>query len=89
VVCAGEYAGRLVEVLCAAPPHRFTLPNGVPHSKPDVQPSWVVNILGTPVLVSFSYGEKQLATQGVARDSALRPLRGLDAPHSVEEKLTV
>jgi hypothetical protein len=77
VVHGGRYSGRLVDVLYAAPPHRFELPDGFMHS--GVGPcGWVIHSLGSPFEAPLGYNGLQAtraAMYGVIWDKYLRPLR--------------
>lgn len=89
VVGSEKYSGRLVEVLCLAPDEEFTLPNGTPHVRPSESPAWVVNVLGSPIEVTYANGATVGVMQGVALDRKLRPLPGKLEDEEIEDELAI
>ena len=74
LVVIGPESGKLLEVLYAAPPYIFRLPDG--HLNEAGRPEdWVVRVLGSKIKVPRIPG--RFAEYGTARDSYLRPLPGL------------
>lgn len=77
IVGNSKLAGRLVEVLFAAPAHVFRLPDG--HIHDGCAPNcWCIRSLGSPFEAPKSDGITFLrrAMFGVGGDNMLRPLRG-------------
>jgi hypothetical protein len=74
IVGTSDYAGKLVEVLYAAPRDRFALPDGYPH-QPCADGQWVVKILGSPVRAPTAWGKFRLTHYAAGRDEKLRPIR--------------
>lgn len=87
VVWGTKYAGKLLEVLQAAPPHEFRLPDGQLN---DPCPSgyWVVKILGAPIPVKLRNGNMRLAPYGTCGDHQIRPLRGLPEDEMLDAERT-
>lgn len=78
--------GKLVEVLYAAPPYQFQLPNGrwnEPASDPGK--TWVLRILGAPLRPPGFY---YLTEYGTGHDNALRPIKGLPVDEKIDEEIT-
>lgn len=78
VIHAGEFMGRIVSVMYAAPTSvDFNLPDGYPH-KPCSIGDWIVD-MGSPVSAKVSQsGNKRLAKFAVIQDRFLKPLRDND-----------
>lgn len=75
IVGKSPFAGRLVEVLYAAPPFDFELPDG--HANCGCPPNcWVLRILGSPFEIQVENTHTRLAMYGAGSDTYLRPLRG-------------
>lgn len=85
IVGSSEYAGRIVDVLYAAPAYKFDLPDGYPHAG---QPpgKWVIRF-AREVRVPLVGWPHRMAKYGCADDSKLRPL--LPARKSDEQKATI
>lgn len=83
VVTGTKYAGKLLEVLEAAPPHEFKLPDGQIND-PCPPGYWVVKILGAPIPVVLRNGVSRLAPYGTCGDHQIRPLRGLPEDETLE-----
>lgn len=76
VVGDSVFAGRLFEVLYAAPPRRFYLPDGQMHEA--CRPGeWVLRSFGGLVDAQCEGGLTRKAMYGCGRDSKPRPLRGV------------
>lgn len=73
--------GRLVEVLYAAPSHRFQLPDGYWHiGNRGSNVRWVVHLLGSPARCPVGLrgsGNARWAMYGTMADWGLRPLPGI------------
>lgn len=81
VIGGSDYAGRIVEVLHAAPSDDFfTLPDGYRH-RPVEPGCWVIRFLGSPVKApvgtDYASARYRITRYGSCRDAGLRPLRGL------------
>jgi hypothetical protein len=76
VIGTSRWAGRLVEVLYAAPSENFELPDG--HWHRGREPGyWVVHSLGSPVETPVDHGATfRMTMYFCADDSKLRPLPG-------------
>jgi hypothetical protein len=92
VIADGPYLGWLVEVLRAAPAHRFQLPDG--HWHRACEPGdWVLKLLGSKAHAKVADVEggpvtrTRLTEFGVGADRHLRPLRGELMPESHDEEI--
>ena len=86
VVRDGPYIGTLVAVLYAAPAHSFSLPDGHGHMACEAD-EWVVELLGRKLRAPCEHGSR-MTRYCSARDSSLRPLRGVPETERVEDEIT-
>lgn len=71
------FAGRLFEVLHAAPGHEFHLPDGKLHE--GCRPGhWVLRSLGGFLDVPLKFGGARKSMYGTGLDAKLRPIRGTE-----------
>ena len=88
VVGGNPYAGRLVEVLYAAPVgQEFQLPDGVT-AAPTLPGRWVIKSLGSPFPAPMRSGCTRAARYGVGSDSFLRPLPGQGVTTDQRDEVT-
>ena len=77
VIGASRFAGRLVEVLYAAPQNDFYLPDGYCHSG-SAPNYWVLRTLGSLFgAPTEEHGFLRVTEYGVGADARLRPLRAV------------
>lgn len=79
VIGPSKYAGAIVEVLYAAPPVYFYLPDGQ-RAAPAQPGCWVLRLISGAVPATIRWGKRRSTRQawyGVGSDRYLRPLRGL------------
>lgn len=87
VIGGGIYAGRLFDVLYAAPATEFKLPDGKTHE--GCPPGyWVLKSLGSPVPAPLAWGGSRDTMYGCGPDAGLRPIRGLKEPESIDQEVT-
>ena len=80
----GRHYGLLVEILYAAPPVDFRLPDG--HIHVACEPGrWVFRVLGLPVIAQCVSGNRP-CFYAVGRDIWLRPIRPDAEPETTDER---